>query len=81
VRSHHEYLDGSGYPDGLISSQIGDIPRIITVCDVLGALMERRSYKPPMQREAAIDILFAMADKGKLERPLVGAMQRALEAA
>lgn len=81
VRSHHEYLDGSGYPDGLISSQIGDIPRIVTVCDVLGALMERRSYKAPMPRDAAIEILFDMADHGKLERPLVGAMQRALEAA
>jgi len=81
VRSHHEYLDGSGYPDGLISSQIADIPRIVTVCDVLGALMERRSYKPPMAREAAIEILYGMAEQGKLERPLVGAMQRALEAA
>lgn len=81
VRSHHEYLDGSGYPDGLISSQIADIPRIVTVCDVLGALMERRSYKPPMARDAAIAILYDMAAQGKLERPLVGAMQRALEAA
>ena len=81
VRSHHEYLDGSGYPDGLLSSQIGDIPRIVTICDVLGALLERRSYKPPMPRDAAIDILFGMAEKGKVERPLVGAMQRALEAA
>jgi putative nucleotidyltransferase with HDIG domain len=81
VRSHHEYLDGSGYPDGLISSQIGDIPRIVTICDVLGALMERRSYKPPMPREAAIGVLYEMADRGKLERPLVGAMHRALEAA
>lgn len=81
VRSHHEYLDGSGYPDGLISSQIGDIPRIVTICDVLGAMMERRSYKPAMARDAAIEILYGMADKGKLERPLVGAMQRALEAA
>jgi putative nucleotidyltransferase with HDIG domain len=81
VRSHHEYLDGSGYPDGLMLSQIGDIPRIVTICDVLGALLERRSYKPPMERDAAIEILYGMADDGKVERPLVGAMQRALEAA
>jgi len=64
-----------------MSSQIGDIPRIVTICDVLGAMMEPRSYKPAMAPEVALEILYGMADKGKLERPLVGAMQRALDAA
>jgi len=32
VRHHHEYLDGTGYPDGLSADEIGDITRIITIC-------------------------------------------------
>jgi putative nucleotidyltransferase with HDIG domain len=79
VRSHHEYLDGSGYPDGLSGAAIGDIPRILTVCDVFGALIERRSYKAPMPADKAIAVLYDMADKGKVERPLVGALRRAIE--
>lgn len=47
VIHHHEYLDGSGYPHGLCASEISDLVRMITVADVFGALIERRSYKPP----------------------------------
>jgi putative nucleotidyltransferase with HDIG domain len=71
VRHHHEYLDGSGYPDGLISAQIGDLTRIMTICDVYGALVEQRSYKPPQSPEVAVEILTSMARDGKVERALV----------
>lgn len=69
VRSHHEYLDGSGYPDGLRGKQISDIVRMITICDIYAALIERRSYKAPMRPEAAYDLLVAMG--GKLDVDLV----------
>lgn len=69
VRSHHEYLDGSGYPDGLRGAEIPDIVRIITICDIYAALIERRSYKPPMAPEAAYDILRGMG--GKLDGDLL----------
>lgn len=81
VRSHHEYLDGSGYPDGLTARDIGDVARIVTVCDVYGALVERRSYKPPMQPSEAIAVLYDMAAKGKVERALVMALEGATAAA
>ncbi|MEO8757756.1 MAG: HD domain-containing phosphohydrolase [Devosia sp.] len=74
VRSHHEYLNGSGYPDGLSGSQIGDIPRIMTVCDIYGALIERRSYKPPMPPDQAMAVLEEMAGAGKIELALVRAL-------
>jgi HD-GYP domain-containing protein (c-di-GMP phosphodiesterase class II) len=50
VRHHHEYLDGSGYPDGLSRHRIGDLVRMLTISDIFAALIERRSYKEPMRR-------------------------------
>jgi len=75
IRHHHEYIDGSGYPDGLAGQQINDLTRIMTVCDVYGALVERRAYKPPKSPEAALDILAAMAKDGKVEFDLVRALR------
>jgi putative nucleotidyltransferase with HDIG domain len=69
VRSHHEMLDGSGYPDGLKGAEIPDLVRLVTVCDIYGALIERRSYKPPMPGEQAYAILQGMV--GKLDSDLV----------
>ena len=71
VRSHHEMLDGSGYPDGLKGGSIPDLVRLVTVCDIYGALIERRSYKPPMAAGRAFGILQGMA--GRLDGDLVRA--------
>ncbi len=73
VRHHHEYLDGSGYPDGLCAESIPDIVRILTISDIFAALIEQRTYKPTMSRDKAYEILLDM--KGKLERPLVMAFR------
>lgn len=78
VRSHHEYLDGSGYPDGLGGSQICDVVRIVTICDIYAALIERRSYKPSMVPDQAFDILSLMG--GKLDADLVRAFQQVVHA-
>ena len=40
VRHHHEYLDGSGYPDGLTAPQISDLVRLLTISDIYAALIE-----------------------------------------
>jgi putative nucleotidyltransferase with HDIG domain len=80
IRHHHEYLDGSGYPDGLAGQQINDLTRIMTVCDVYGALVERRAYKPPKSPEAALDILTSMAADGKVELDLVRALRHCVAA-
>jgi putative nucleotidyltransferase with HDIG domain len=69
VIHHHEYLDGSGYPHGLSGSEISDPVRIITICDVFGALVERRSYKTPLPAETAYQMLLDMGDK--LDKDLV----------
>ena len=78
ARSHHEYLDGSGYPDGLKGAQISDLVRMITICDIFAALIERRSYKPPMAPQAAYTILQGM--HGKLDGDLLRAFKELLPA-
>ena len=69
VRHHHEYLDGSGYPDALSAASISDLVRILTISDIFAALIEHRTYKPTMPREKAYKILQSM--HGKLESALV----------
>ena len=78
VVHHHELLDGSGYPHGLQASEISDLVRIMTISDVFGALIEKRSYKPPMSSEAAYQILLDMGPK--LDRDLVRAFKFASRA-
>jgi putative nucleotidyltransferase with HDIG domain len=73
VRHHHEYLDGSGYPDGLGAANISDLVRILTISDIFAALIEDRRYRAPMPRAQAYQILTGM--RGKLEMPLVSAFK------
>ena len=73
VRHHHEYLDGSGYPDGLEGSKISDMVRLLTISDIFAALIESRPYSPAISRQNAYEILCGM--DGKLERPLVKAFR------
>ncbi|MBR1269561.1 HD domain-containing protein [Bradyrhizobium sp. AUGA SZCCT0222] len=73
VRHHHEFLDGSGYPDRLCAASISDLVRILTISDIFAALIEDRRYKPPMPRAQAYEILEGM--NGKLEKPLVRAFR------
>ncbi|WP_022723865.1 HD-GYP domain-containing protein [Rhodopseudomonas sp. B29] len=74
VRHHHEFLDGSGYPDGISGNSIPDLVRLLTISDIFGALIEDRRYKAPMPREDAYEILLKM--RGKLEAPLVAAFRQ-----
>jgi putative nucleotidyltransferase with HDIG domain len=73
VRHHHEYLDGSGYPDGLKAPQISDLVRLLTISDVYAALIESRAYRSSMPKQDAYKVLCDM--DGKLERSLVRAFR------
>ena len=61
--SHHEYLDGSGYPYGLTAERIPDPVRIATLCDVFAALIEQRAYKVAMTPSKAFEYMDRMIDK------------------
>jgi PAS domain S-box-containing protein/putative nucleotidyltransferase with HDIG domain len=54
ARSHHEWWDGSGYPDGLRGAQIPLFARIVALADVFDALTHRRPYKAPWPLEEAV---------------------------
>lgn len=73
ARHHHEYLDGSGYPDKLVGDEIPDIVRIMTVVDIFSALVEARSYKKSMSSKDAYGILLEMGDK--LDQDIVRAFE------
>ena len=66
MRHHHEYLDGSGYPDALKAPEISDLVRLLTISDIYAALIKSRPYRAPMSGQAAYQILDGMG--GKLER-------------
>ena len=53
VRSHHERLDGRGYPDGLVDADIPELARIIAVADTFDAMTTSRPYRAGMAPEVA----------------------------
>ena len=74
--SHHELLDGTGYPQGLKAGEIPLEARILAVLDVYDALTASdRPYKKAMPSNAALNILEKMAEEGKLDNLLVAAFK------
>jgi HD-GYP domain-containing protein (c-di-GMP phosphodiesterase class II) len=57
VLDHHERLDGSGYPRGLVDAQLDLATRILSVCDVYDALVSPRVYRAAWPREKALALL------------------------
>jgi HD-GYP domain-containing protein (c-di-GMP phosphodiesterase class II) len=55
ARSHHEWFDGQGYPDGLKGEAIPLSARIVTVADVFDALTHKRSYKPAWSKSKTLE--------------------------
>lgn len=53
VHSHHEWVDGSGYPEGLKGKEIPTGSRIIHICEAFDAMTAPDSYKPPVSVEEA----------------------------
>jgi HD-GYP domain-containing protein (c-di-GMP phosphodiesterase class II) len=54
VLSHHERVDGGGYPRGLREEQIPLGARILAVADALDAMTSNRPYRPAMSRHQAL---------------------------
>ncbi|MDR1669042.1 MAG: HD-GYP domain-containing protein [Oscillospiraceae bacterium] len=70
VLQHHEKMDGSGYPFGIRSSQIGVYGKIVSICDIYDAMTSMRSYH---QRRCPFDVIhtFETGLYGELDTELL----------
>jgi putative two-component system response regulator len=64
VRSHHERVDGRGYPDGLRGTDIPLLAQIVGIVDVFDALTTNRPYRAALSVEAAYRIMLGDAESG-----------------
>lgn len=74
VRSHHERLDGQGYPDGLVGEEIHPFARIMAVADVWDAITSDRPYRKAMSFDRAWGII-ALGSGTHFERQVVAAFE------
>ncbi|MCL2189208.1 MAG: CHASE2 domain-containing protein [Defluviitaleaceae bacterium] len=72
AKSHHEFMDGTGYPEQRTADQIPLEVRILTIFDIYDSLTAiDRPYKKATPHDKAIEILHSMAEEGKLDGELV----------
>jgi putative nucleotidyltransferase with HDIG domain len=57
LRHHHEWWDGSGYPDGLNGEEIPRGARILRLADTVAALGQKRPHRPALGREAIVEVV------------------------
>ena len=79
VRHHHEFLDGSGYPDGLAGEEISQGARIVAIGDAYDTITSDRTYKKARSAEEAFAELERCAGAqfdSKLVRLFIEALQK-----
>ncbi|WP_079478341.1 HD-GYP domain-containing protein [Halobacillus salinus] len=58
---HHERLDGSGYPRGLVGDDIHDFGKILAIADVFDAITSNRVYRNAMLPHEGLEIIYSGA--------------------
>lgn len=80
VRSHHERIDGMGYPDGLRGDEIPLLARIIGVADAYDAMTSDRPYREALPSRVA-RMRLAQAVETQFDTTVVAAFEAILAAA
>jgi HD-GYP domain-containing protein (c-di-GMP phosphodiesterase class II) len=80
VRHHHERVDGNGYPDGLVGSEIPMLARIIAVADAYNAMTSDRPYRDAMPSRVA-RLRLAQAVESQFDTAVVAAFEAVLTSA
>ena len=78
VLSHHERLDGSGYPAGLRGDEIPLLAQIVGIVDVYDALTSQRPYRPALTSDRAVQHLLREVEAGRFAREYVEAFLETL---
>ena len=80
VRHHHERLDGSGYPDGLVGDAIPLVAQIIGLVDAYDAITTQRAYQPAHPTEQAVETLREQVRRGWRRADLTESFVKLIEA-
>ena len=59
VLSHHEKMDGSGYPYGLRDKELPLMSRVVSIADVYDAVTSYRPYRSPMAPAEALELIMS----------------------
>ncbi|MCC2604434.1 HD-GYP domain-containing protein [Planctobacterium marinum] len=70
IRSHHERLDGTGYPLGISGDKISLYSRMLAIVDTYDAMISERPYKKPILAANALKLLLKYSES-KYDRELV----------
>lgn len=73
IRSHHERIDGKGYPDGLKGDEIPLPAKITSIVDSFDAMTTDRPHRHKMQPQDALKIFKKEREKGQWDPKLVDA--------
>jgi putative two-component system response regulator len=65
IRSHHERIDGSGYPQGLRGDDVPQLAQIVSIVDVYDALTSQRPYRGPLSPDEAAKHIRREVEEGK----------------
>jgi putative two-component system response regulator len=79
IRHHHEYMDGSGYPDNLAGENIPMSARIVVVADAFDAMTTDRTYQPAKTLEVALAEIIESSGI-KYDPTVVEALQKSWDA-
>jgi putative two-component system response regulator len=80
IRSHHERLDGSGYPSGLRGDEIPVLAQIVGIIDVYDAMTSHRPYRSALGPDAAMQFLVEEMEHHRFARAYVEAFLDTLRA-
>lgn len=75
VRSHHEWWNGTGYPDGLQGEAIPIGARVLTVVDCFDALVSDRPYRKGLSGAEALDMIRGLSGR-QFDPAIVSAFEK-----
>ncbi|HEB84478.1 MAG TPA: response regulator [Bacteroidetes bacterium] len=78
IRHHHEWVNGQGYPDGLVGETIPIGARIVAAVDYYDALVTDRPYRKAMPKDEALPALWEAVHAGHLDPKIVRELDKLL---